>query len=252
VSGGDTDSSDLRCDQHSQALEEAAAVAAASGRCTSHMAAHAQPAVSRPTSARSRHGAERVRFAGGDDLRASILTSAVATGWWRDNEQRASSATSLQPHTARTRWRAPRRTYGELDGGYGDQPGQLATILNTAATSTDLRSASQISASHGAATGIGSSCASCRNADSIFSRIPTAAARWPARGRLDVYRETTLTMIQLRQLLSDIQANPRKYFTSASSRNRDASPQESQIQLARSGNGGGVVFRRDRRQVRFS
>ena len=28
-----------------------------------------------------------------------------------------------------------------------------------------------------------------------------------------LYRETTLTMIQLRQLLSDIQANPRKYFT---------------------------------------
>jgi hypothetical protein len=28
-----------------------------------------------------------------------------------------------------------------------------------------------------------------------------------------LYKETTLTMIQLRQLLSDIQANPRKYFT---------------------------------------
>jgi len=28
-----------------------------------------------------------------------------------------------------------------------------------------------------------------------------------------LYKETTFTMIQLRQLLADIQANPRKYFT---------------------------------------
>ena len=28
-----------------------------------------------------------------------------------------------------------------------------------------------------------------------------------------LYRETTPTMIELRQLLADIQANPRKYFS---------------------------------------
>src|SRR5207249_3652998 len=51
-------------------------------------------------------------------------------------------------------------------------------------------------------------------ADSVMSRI---ANRSGTLGLLvsdsTLYKETTLTMIQLRQLLSDIQANPRKYFT---------------------------------------
>ncbi len=52
------------------------------------------------------------------------------------------------------------------------------------------------------------------SADSVFSRISNRSG---TLGLLvsdsTLYRETTLTMIQLRQLLSDIQANPRKYFT---------------------------------------
>jgi hypothetical protein len=52
------------------------------------------------------------------------------------------------------------------------------------------------------------------SADTILSRI---ANRSGTLGLLvadsALYRETTLTMIQLRQLLSDVQANPRKYFT---------------------------------------
>ena len=51
-------------------------------------------------------------------------------------------------------------------------------------------------------------------ADSVMTRI---AQRQGTFGLLvadsTLYVETTLTMIQLRQLLSDIQANPRKYFT---------------------------------------
>ena len=56
---------------------------------------------------------------------------------------------------------------------------------------------------------------------STQSRVPSRPSRISNRsGTLGLlvsdstlYRETTLTMIQLRQLLSDIQANPRKYFT---------------------------------------
>ena len=51
-------------------------------------------------------------------------------------------------------------------------------------------------------------------ADTVMSRI---ANRSGTLGLLvsdsTLYRETTLTMIQLRQLMSDIQANPRKYFS---------------------------------------
>jgi phospholipid/cholesterol/gamma-HCH transport system substrate-binding protein len=50
-------------------------------------------------------------------------------------------------------------------------------------------------------------------ADTVMSRI---ANRTGTLGLLvsdsTLYRETTLTMIQLRQLLADIQVNPRKYF----------------------------------------
>ena len=106
-------------------------------------------------------------------------------------------------------------TLGRVDT--ATNQGQLATILNNAAAaSQDVRATSQdvrdlIDAAH-------------RNqeslvrvllaADSVMSRI---ANRTGTLGLLvadsALYRETTLTMIQLRQLLSDIQANPRKYFT---------------------------------------
>jgi phospholipid/cholesterol/gamma-HCH transport system substrate-binding protein len=106
-------------------------------------------------------------------------------------------------------------TLGRVDT--ATNQGQLATILNNAAAaSQDMRSASQdvrdlVEVAH-------------RNqeslvrvllaADTVMSRI---ANRSGTLGLLvadsALYRESTLTMIQLRQLLSDIQANPRKYFT---------------------------------------
>jgi phospholipid/cholesterol/gamma-HCH transport system substrate-binding protein len=94
--------------------------------------------------------------------------------------------------------------------------GQLATILNnSAAASTDLRGASQdfrdlMSAANRNQESLVRVLVS---ADSVMSRI---ANRSGTLGLLvadsALYQETTLTMIQLRQLLSDIQANPRKYF----------------------------------------
>jgi phospholipid/cholesterol/gamma-HCH transport system substrate-binding protein len=108
-----------------------------------------------------------------------------------------------------------RTTLGRVDT--ATNQGQLATILNnTAATSTDLRSASQDFRQLLAAANRNSESLVrvLQNADSVMSRI---ANRSGTLGLLvsdsALYRETTLTMIQLRQLLSDIQANPRKYFT---------------------------------------
>jgi phospholipid/cholesterol/gamma-HCH transport system substrate-binding protein len=106
-------------------------------------------------------------------------------------------------------------TLGRVDT--ATNQGQLATILNnTAATSTDLRSASQdfrelMSAAHKNQESL---VHVLQNADTVLSRISNRSG---TLGLLvadsALYRETTLTMIQLRQLLSDIQANPRKYFT---------------------------------------
>jgi phospholipid/cholesterol/gamma-HCH transport system substrate-binding protein len=108
-----------------------------------------------------------------------------------------------------------RTTLGRVDT--ATNQGQLATILNNAAaTSTDLRSASQDFHQLMAAANRNSESLVrvLQNADSVMSRI---ANRSGTLGLLvsdsALYRETTLTMIQLRQLLSDIQANPRKYFT---------------------------------------
>jgi len=108
-----------------------------------------------------------------------------------------------------------RTTLGRVDT--ATSQGQLVTILNnTAATSTDLRSASQDFRQLMAAANRNSESLVrvLQNADSVMSRI---ANRSGTLGLLvsdsALYRETTLTMIQLRQLLSDIQANPRKYFT---------------------------------------
>ena len=106
-------------------------------------------------------------------------------------------------------------TLGRVDT--ATNQGQLATILNnTAATSTDLRSASRdfkelMSAANRNQESL---VRVLQSADTVLSRI---ANRSGTLGLLvadsSLYRETTLTMIQLRQLLSDIQANPRKYFT---------------------------------------
>jgi phospholipid/cholesterol/gamma-HCH transport system substrate-binding protein len=108
-----------------------------------------------------------------------------------------------------------RTTLGRVDT--ATNQGQLATILNnTAATSTDLRSASQDFRQLLAAANRNSESLVrvLQNADSVMSRISNRSG---TLGLLvsdsALYRETTLTMIQLRQLLSDIQANPRKYFT---------------------------------------
>ncbi len=106
-------------------------------------------------------------------------------------------------------------TLGRVDS--ATNRGQLGTILNnTAAASTDLRTASQdfrelMDAAHKNQESLVHVLVS---ADTVLSRI---AGRSGTLGLLvadsALYRETTLTMIQLRQLLSDIQANPRKYFT---------------------------------------
>jgi len=106
-------------------------------------------------------------------------------------------------------------TLGRVDS--ATNQGQLATILNNSATtSVNLRSASQdfrdlLDAAHKNQESLVRVLVS---ADSVMSRI---ANRSGTLGLLvsdsTLYRETTLTMIQLRQLLSDIQANPRKYFS---------------------------------------
>jgi len=95
--------------------------------------------------------------------------------------------------------------------------GQLATILNNgAAASADLRGASQdfrdlLDAAHKNQESL---VRVLVNADTVMSRI---ANRSGTLGLLvadsALYVESKNTMIQLRQLLADIQANPRKYFT---------------------------------------
>jgi phospholipid/cholesterol/gamma-HCH transport system substrate-binding protein len=114
------------------------------------------------------------------------------------------------------------RAASTLEGALGridtaTNQGQLATILNNAAAaSQDVRATSQdvrdlIGAAHKNQESLVHSLVA---ADTVLSRI---ANRSGTLGLLvadsALYRETTLTMIQLRQLLSDIQANPRKYFS---------------------------------------
>src|SRR5205085_6368828 len=99
--------------------------------------------------------------------------------------------------------------------------GQLATILNnSAATSANLESASQdfrdlLDAAHKNQESLVRVLVS---ADSVMSRI---ANRSGTLGLLvsdsTLYRETTLTMIQLRQLLSDIRRIRENTSRSASS-----------------------------------
>ena len=105
-------------------------------------------------------------------------------------------------------------TLGRVDS--ATNQGQLATILNnTAATSADLRSASQdFRDLMGAANKNQASLVHVLvSADTVLARIANRSGTLGLMvGDSALYRETTLTMIQLRQLLSDIQANPRKYF----------------------------------------
>jgi phospholipid/cholesterol/gamma-HCH transport system substrate-binding protein len=95
--------------------------------------------------------------------------------------------------------------------------GQVTTLMdNAAAASTDVRAA---------ATDLRSLLAAAEQnqqsivrilvgADSLMSRVVN---RTGSLGLLvsdsTLYQEATLTLIQLRQLLADIQANPRRYFT---------------------------------------
>jgi len=105
-------------------------------------------------------------------------------------------------------------TLGRVDSATNE--GQLASILNnTAATSADLRSASQdFRELMGAANKNQASLVHVLvSADTVLARIANRSGTLGLMvGDSALYRETTLTMIQLRQLLSDIQANPRKYF----------------------------------------
>ena len=108
-----------------------------------------------------------------------------------------------------------RTTLGRIDSATGE--GELATILdNSAQASADLRAASADFRSFmGAAQENQQSLVRVlQSADTVMTRL---ANRSGTLGLLvadsALYRETTLTLIQLRQLLSDIQANPRKYFT---------------------------------------
>lgn len=94
--------------------------------------------------------------------------------------------------------------------------GQLRAILNSTRATTgdvqqaaaDLRALMSTARSH-EATLVGA----LVTADSILSRIQAGNG---TLGLLasdsSLYRETTATMIQLRQLIADIQANPRRYF----------------------------------------
>ncbi len=133
---------------------------------------------------------------------AEVLGS-VGSNLRQGSDVLAKAATNLQT------------TLGRVDS--ATNQGQLATILNnTAATSADLRAASQdfhdlMEAAHQNQESLVRVLVS---ADSVMSRI---ANRSGTLGLLvadsALYVETKLTMIQLRQLLSDIQANPRKYFS---------------------------------------
>ena len=95
--------------------------------------------------------------------------------------------------------------------------GQLDTILNsTAASATDIAAASKdLRALAAAASKHQESLVRIlTSADSVMTRIANRTGTLGLMvGDSALYVETKLTMIQLRQLLSDIQANPRKYFT---------------------------------------
>jgi phospholipid/cholesterol/gamma-HCH transport system substrate-binding protein len=128
---------------------------------------------------------------------------AVGTNLRQGSDVLAKAATNLQS------------TIGRVDS--ATNQGQLGKILdNSAVASENLRTASQefrdfMETAHRNQESLVRALVA---ADSTMSRI---ANRSGTLGLLvadsTLYKETTLMMIQLRQLLSDIQANPRKYFT---------------------------------------
>jgi len=106
-------------------------------------------------------------------------------------------------------------TMGRVDS--ATSAGQISSILNnTSAASQDIRttSADLRDLAEAAHRNQESLVRVLVSADTVMSRI---ANRTGTLGLLvadsSLYKETTFTMIQLRQLLADIQANPRKYFT---------------------------------------
>jgi phospholipid/cholesterol/gamma-HCH transport system substrate-binding protein len=128
---------------------------------------------------------------------ADVLGS-VGSNLRQGSDVLAKAATNLQT------------TLGRVDS--ATNQGQLATILNnSAATSAAQDFRDLLGAAHKNQESVVRVLVS---ADSVMSRIANRAG---TLGLLvsdsTLYRETTLTMIQLRQLLSDIQANPRKYFS---------------------------------------
>lgn len=128
---------------------------------------------------------------------------AVGTNMRRGSEAMARAAASLNA------------TLGRVDT--ATNQGQLATILNnSAAASQDARQAMQDVRSllDVAQKNESSLVRVLQSADTVMSRIANKNGTLGLMvGDSTLYRETTLTMIQLRQLLADIQANPRKYFT---------------------------------------
>jgi len=128
---------------------------------------------------------------------------AVGTNLRKGSDALSSAATTLQS------------TLGRVDT--ATSQGQLATILNNgAAASADLRGASQdfrdlLDAAHKNQESL---VRVLVNADTVMSRIANRSGTLGlVVGDSALYVESKNTMIQLRQLLADIQANPRKYFT---------------------------------------
>ena len=106
-------------------------------------------------------------------------------------------------------------TMGRVDS--ATSAGQISSILNnTTAATQDIRttSADLRDLAEAAHRNEESLVRVLVAADTVMSRI---ANKTGTLGLLvadsSLYKETTFTMIQLRQLLADIQANPRKYFT---------------------------------------
>lgn len=90
-----------------------------------------------------------------------------------------------------------------------------ATVADARATSAALRNASRdiesvsslLAAQRGRVTQI------LANTDSLMARINAGSGTLGMLARdSTLYREATLTLMQLRQLLADVQANPRRYF----------------------------------------
>jgi phospholipid/cholesterol/gamma-HCH transport system substrate-binding protein len=127
----------------------------------------------------------------------------VGTNLRKGSDALSSAATTLQ------------NTLGRVDT--ATNQGQLATILNNgAAASANVRGASQdfrdlLDAAHKNQESL---VRVLVNADTVMSRIANRSGTLGLLvGDSTLYIESKNTMIQLRQLLADIQANPRKYFT---------------------------------------